>query len=249
MTETKVNPEDNLDDEGQVNGKHGQTNGGSTSNGSQLEEDLVELSDGEKVTLEELKKGYMKDADYRKKTADVASERERVAHVLEQAEVERRARESNEEPEEVNPIAILDDRLNRMEANYARDYLRNEIDRMSGEFSEADKRAVFDSCWNNPNAIIKDEMRRSHENINERITKRSTDIDTLLKDNPELDAKLSKKYIDAYNAKKKLKTEVATGTGAGGGETVVEGEEKVITYKKAGSNLREKLKTQGSEEL
>jgi len=248
MTETNVNPEGNPE-EGQVNGEHGQTEGTPTPAEGQPEENFVELSDGEKVTLEELKKGYMKDADYRQKTADVAAERARLA-AIEEERNRRGYTEGREEPEEeVNPLALIDQRLTRMEMLNAKSYLTKEIDRLVEKYPEADKKSVYDSCWNNPNAIIENEMSRSHSSISERISAKSTDVEALLKKNPEAEKKLKKKYIDEYNANKQLKTTAGTGTGAGGSETVIEEETSAKSRSEASANLREKLKAIDSSEL
>ena len=40
------------------------------------DDDLIALPSGDKVTLEELRNGYMKDSDYRQKTRDLARLRE-----------------------------------------------------------------------------------------------------------------------------------------------------------------------------
>jgi len=248
MTETNVNPEDNPEG-GQVEGEHGQTEGTPTPVESQPEEAFVELSDGEKVTLEELKKGYMKDADYRQKTADVANERIRLA-AIEEERNRRGYTGGREEPEEeVNPLAIIDQRLTRMEMLNAKAYLATEIDRLEKKFPEADKKSVYDSCWNNPNAVIENEMSRSHASISERISKKSTSVEALLKADPKAEEKLRKKYIDEYNAKKQLKANAGTGTGAGGGETVIEVVKPAGSRSEASANLRERLKAIGSSEL
>lgn len=248
MTETKVNPEDNPE-EGQVDGERGQTEGTPAPAEGQPEENLVELSDGEKVTLEELKQGYMKDADYRRKTADVANERIRLA-AIEEERNRRGYTGGREEPEEeVNPFALLDQRLTRMEMLNAKNYLTTEIDRLVEKFPEADKKSVYDSCWNNPNAVIENEMNRSHASISERISKKSTSVEALLKADPKAEEKLRKKYIDEYNAKKQLKANAGTGTGAGGGETVTDVVKPAGSRSEASANLREKLKAIGSSEL
>ena len=248
MTETKVNPEDNPE-EGQVEGEHGQPEVTPTPIEGQPEEAFVELSDGEKVTLEELKKGYMKDADYRQKTADVANERIRLA-AIEEERNRRGYTGGREEPEEeVNPLAIIDQRLTRMEMLNAKAYLTTEIDRLEKKFPEADKKSVYDSCWNNPNAVIENEMNRSHTSISERISKKGTDVEALLKADPKAEEKLKKKYIDEYNAKKQLKANAGTGTGAGGGETVIEEVKPAGSRSEASANLRERLKAIDSSEL
>ena len=248
MTETKVNPEDNPI-EGQVEGEHGHTEGTPAPTGGQPEENLVELTDGEKVTLGELKKGYMKDADYRQKTADVAAEKARLAAIEEERNRLSYERNEGEQPEEVDPLTLIDQRLTRMEMLNAKAYLTTEIDRLAEKFPEADKKSVYDSCWNNPNANIENEMSRSHTSINERISAKSTDVETLLKKDPEAEKKLKKKYIDEYNANKQLKTTAGTGTGAGGSETVIEEETSAKSRSEASANLREKLKAIDSSEL
>jgi hypothetical protein len=47
---------------------------------SSEEEDLIELADGSKVTFDELMSGYMKDADYRRKTAELARQRKEAVN-------------------------------------------------------------------------------------------------------------------------------------------------------------------------
>ena len=131
----------------------------------------------------------------------------------------------------------------------AKSYLTEQIDRLVEKYPEADKKSVYDSCWNNPNAVIENEMSRSHASISERISAKSTDVETLLKKDPEAEKKLKKKYIDEYNANKQLKATAGTGTGAGGSETVIEEEKPAKSRSEASASLREKLKAIGSSEL
>jgi hypothetical protein len=243
--ETNVNltPEEvsKLEAEGQGGSLQGQPD--STEEVVELtEEELLELPGGDKVTLEELKAGYMKDADYRRKTSDVARERESVQRERERAFRELTALTQGQiEPEEVDPVQILNQRIVGLETAYARNYLSSEIERKARDFPDADKESVFNLLWSNPNGNIEDEMRKSHERTSN--VRGTISVDELAKKDPKKYAEMKKKIIEEYNAKKQFSQGAGTGGGgkAGGGSTFVEPQEKAKSYTGAGDRLKARL--------
>jgi hypothetical protein len=205
---------------------------------------LVELSPGEKVTVGQLKKERMMEADYRKKTADLAQERRRIEEdkirLQAYAEVNQGRQEPAQEeelaPEEIiaRTAQVIVDRQNRLEAIFAKNFLDNQIEKLKVKYPEADPEEVFRSCWTNGNAVIDDEMKRSHEKIATKTIK------------PErLDAKtieeIEQRGYEKISARKKAAATGSGGAGAGGGVVNLT-KEPPKTYGEAGASLRAELK-------
>ena len=205
---------------------------------------LVELPGGEKVTVGQLKKERMMEADYRKKTADLAQERRRIEEdkirLQAYAEVNQGRQEPAQEeelaPEEViaRTAQVIVDRQNRLEAIFAKNFLDNQIEKLRVKYPEADPEEVFRSCWTNGNAVIDDEMKRSHEKIATKTIK------------PErLDAKtieeIEQRGYEKISARKKAAATGSGGAGAGGGVVNLT-KEPPKTYGEAGASLRAELK-------
>jgi len=257
--------------EGQTEGKpaEGQAQGNQVvqpAEGGQPIE--VELPDGTKVTADELKAGYMKDADYRRKTAELAEERKRIAD-----ERERMSRQAPLTPpmrsplanqpawgegtdEEPDPMQVLAQEVVGLKALYARDFLNREIERLSSsKYPDMDKKAVFDACWSNPNAVIDDEAARSHNEVNRRVTERTSQVkpqtvEDFWKANPKAKEEYDRRLIDTYNANKQQQSAPSPGGGSGsaaGGETFHEDEKPADSYRDATKRLKERLKSEGSE--
>ncbi len=225
----------------------------------------VELPDGTKVTADELRAGYMKDADYRKKTAELAEERRRVTEerdnirrmqatptpVARSPLASQGAWGGDSEGEEPDPVNVLAQEVVSLKTFIARDYLTREIDRLERKYPDMDKKAVFDACWSNPNAVIENEAERSHGEVTRRVTERTAQVkppanlDDYWKANPKAKEEYDRRLIEDYNAKKVQKETASTGGGSGSssGETFHEEEPKATTYKDATSKLRERLKS------
>lgn len=240
MAEQPVNPEEKPETQrAQLDGNQSQQVVAQESvTGSQppSDETLVELPDGEKVAYGELKKQRMMEADYRKKTAELAEERRRL-------DAERRAREEANaygpeaygEDEEVNPIQAIAERQARLEAVLARQYLDSEITRLSGKYPNADHDTVRKLCWSNPQTNIEEEMARD----NARITGIQSSRRELSQQELE---ELEKKAIEKYLAKKGQATAsggVATGEGS---QTIVDPKEQPDSYDACKKKLQEELK-------
>jgi hypothetical protein len=212
---------------------------------SLTDEALVELPTGEKVTIGQLKKERLMEADYRKKTTELADERRRLQEekirLQAYAEASQARPDAGTEEEELAPEEVLVrglqtaiERQNRLEAIFAKNYLESQIDKLKLKYPEADAEDVFRSCWSNRNAVIEDEMKRSHEKIATKTIK------------PEkLDAKtieeIERRGYEKILAQKKA---AATGSGgAGSGSGVVnQSKEPPKTYEEAGKSLRAELK-------
>lgn len=222
----------------------------------------VELPDGTRVSLDELKSGYMKDADYRKKTADVAEERRRL-----QAERDAQARYAprsqanldapayQEADEEVNPIAVLGREVVGLKTYVARQYLNSEIDRLMAQYPDADKSSVFSACWSNPNANIENEMQKSQAIIDEKVARKASQVkapatlDEFFKQNPKAKEEYDKKQREEYMRKKAMKSGAAqTGSSASASsaETVRDKEKTVSSYREATERLKERFKEEDS---
>jgi len=257
MGTEEVKPQDNpQDQEGQVQGNQGQP----TPPVSQPAE--VELSDGTKVSVEELKKGYLRDGDYRRKTQEVAAQRRQLEAERQMVLQGRRGSQSLLSPEmepeeEPNPYEILAKEIIGLKTAYARDYLKNEIDKLNRDYPEADKKAVFDACWSNPNAVIEEEMRRSHEivldRVNEKVSKvkQPATLDDFLRQHPDEKKKYDERLLADYHAKKLGKQEAATGTVASGsgGQTFSEPEDRPKGYGNISQKLKERLKESTQEPI
>lgn len=245
LEETEVKSEDNPQDTGgQVEENQGQSKPEETQ--PPIE---VEVEPGKRVSLEELKSGYLKDADYRRKTAEIAEERRRLQAERESMIYSRHGAQygpPQETEEEVNPIEVLANEVIRLKAAYARDYLNNQIERLSAKYPEADSKAVFNACWSNPNAVIEDEMVRSHESIIERVSKAKppATLDEFFKANPKAKEEYDRKREEEYLRKKAMKSKGAgTGSGASASsaETVREKTEKLKTYSEISQRLKDRL--------
>jgi hypothetical protein len=215
----------------------------------------VELADGTRVTLEELKSGFMKDADYRRKTADIAEERRRLQV---ERDTERRMvrSQANTEPatapdEEANPLDIVVRELIGVKTYIARQYLNGEINKLQTKYPEADPESVFASCWANPNASIEDEMTRSHESISRRIGEKTAKgqppatLEEFFKQNPKAKEEYDRKQQDEYLRKKaqkssEAKTVAATGS-SGSSETFREPVKKATSYREVSERLKARL--------
>jgi len=249
--ETEGHANDNLEGtKGQVEGNQGQAKKSSGTAGSQP--DLVELPGGEKVTREELVKGYMKDADYRQKTATVKEEKERAEEERRQYEAERQALYNQriptgeEEKEEQNPIDVLNARVQNMEVHYLRDYLQKEIQSKSTKYPDADTAAVFDACWANPRANIEKEMEKNQTRI--AAARENVTVEQVLSRDAEAKKKYDSKIINDWLAKKQQKDDAGSGVGSGSGEIVIENEEKPVakSYGDIGRRIKEKMKERKS---
>ena len=255
---TEVDPKGNQQQTGQTQGNQGQPAAGTTQ---PVE---VEVEPGKKVTLDELKKGYMMDADYRRKTAEVAEQRRQL-----EAEKQRLAQERSRpapqpqirspfdtgtdgDDEGPNPIQILADELARTKAGLAHIVLSSEIGRLSPTYAEADPETVYQICWANPHGTnIEDEMRKSHEKAVAKISRvkeevkpqQNLSLDEFLTANPAAKAEYDKRKttaVDETLARKRQSTGVVSG-GAGSGQTFSEPEEKPVSYRDATKKLRERL--------
>lgn len=232
---TKVNPE-------------GQPGQGQEPKVSQLPDDaLVELPGGEKVTYGELTKGYMKDGDYRKKTEATKRKEEEIER--READLEREKREAMYgrpgegygEGEQPTPEEIQAARLNRVEAISASLYLQGQVDRLSSKYPDADKEAVFDRCWSNPEAKIEDEMKRDQERV--AGVRESVSFEDMLKD-PEKKKEYDQKVIENYNATRTQKKDAAGGFATGSGKAPEEGDKPAESFEEAGEKLRKNLEEQ-----
>lgn len=224
----------------------------------------VELADGTKVTADELKAGYMKDADYRRKTSELAEERRRLAEDVERVrQFQSAPTQSMRSPlgaqpawgapdpdEEVDPIQALAQEVVNLKTAYARDYLTREIDSLAAtKYPDMDKKAVFDACWSNPRAVIDGEAERSHNEIVRRVTARTsqvkplTNLDEFFKASPKAKEEYDRRLIDNYNAKKTQQAKPSTGGGSSSvsGETFHEDEAKPASYSEASKRLRERM--------
>jgi len=205
---------------------------------------LVELSPGEKVTVGQLKKERMMEADYRKKTADLAEQRRRIEEDKIRLQTYAEVNQGRQEPVEQEELApeeiiartaqVIVDRQNRLEAIFAKNFLDNQIEKLKVKYPEADPEEVFRSCWTNGNAVIDDEMKRSHEKIATKTIK------------PErLDAKtieeIEQRGYEKISARKKAAATGSGGAGAGGGVVNLT-KEPPKTYGEAGASLRAELK-------
>ena len=224
---------------------------GSTASQQPME---VELADGTKVSLEELKGGFMKDADYRRKTAEIAEERRRLQAdrdeerrmVRSQANLEREATV----PEDVNPIDVVVKELIGVKTYIARDYLNREIDKFMAKYPEADRDAVFSSCWANPNAVIENEMSRSHDTILRRVTEKTAKaqppatLEEFFKQNPKAKEEYDRKQQEEYLRKKAMKPSeskpVSTG-GSGSTESFREPVKKATSYREVSERLKARM--------
>lgn len=233
------------DDAGAEDNQDGQLSQTPEPDVSQLSDETeIELPDGGKVKVGELKKGYMKDADYRQKTEEIAREREKIDELRADVRNEFQARRDVSEGELPTPEEIMEGRMQRLEASNAHTFLTGKIDRLTEKFPEADKDVVFDRCWANPNAVIEEEMKRSHtkmEAVKSSVTQFNTD--------DERD-KYDKGVIEKYLANKKQKKSAAGGfaTPSGGTEAVKADEkEPAKTIEEAGDRLRASLKAQSED--
>ncbi len=233
--------------EGQVGGQPGDAGTKANQGGqptqtpdqpaSQLPPDTqeIELEGGVKVTFGELRKGYIKDADYRQKTEAVARDRETVER--DKAELERQKTEAAyarsgqnvpgaegyNEGEEPTQDEINEARLGRIEAFQAQSYLTGKVESFSKEFPDADKESVFNSCWNNPNTNIRDEMEKSQNKV---LGIRGSVTHEQLFADPEKKKEYDQTIIDKYNANKRQSGAAGggfaspSGSGAAPGEPV-----------------------------
>ena len=248
--ETEVKAEGNPQD---TKGQAPENQGQSKPEETQLPTE-VEVEPGKRVSLEELKSGYLKDSDYRRKTAEVAEERRRLQAEREsmysrQGSVYGPAKETEEE---VNPIEVLANEVIRLKSIYARDYLNGQIDKLIAKYPEADRKAVFSACWSNPNAIIEDEMGQSHESIIQRVSKAKppATLEEFWKANPRAKEDYDRKVQEDFMKKKAMKSKGAT-TGSGGSsasaETVKEVEKRPTTYREIGEQLKARLQEEDKE--
>ncbi len=166
----------------------------------------IELEGGEKVTFGELRKGYMKDVDYRTKTEAVARDREAVERGKVELERQRTAAAQNvsspegyAEGEEPTQEEINEARLARIEAFQAQSYLTGKVESFSKEFPDADRESVFNSCWNNPNTNIRDEMEKSQNKV---LGIRGSVTHEQLFADPEKKKEYDQTIIDKYNVSK-----------------------------------------------
>lgn len=250
--ETEVKAEDNLKDtEGQVEENQGQSKPEETQ---PTHKDEYEVEPGKRVSLEELKSGFMKDADYRRKTAEVAEDRRRLQAERESLYSRQGAMygQQKETEEEVNPIEVLANEVIRLKSAYARDYLNGQIDKLAAKYPEADRRSVFAACWSNPNAIIEDEMVQSHDSIIQRVSKAKppATLEEFFKTNPKAKEDYDRKVQEDFMRKKAMKPKGAS-TGSGGSaasaETVKEKEERPKSYSEVSARLKDRLKEEGDE--
>lgn len=249
--ETERNQQDQA---GQAQGNQGQP----TPDANQPVE--VELADGTRVSLEELKSGYLKDADYRKKTAEIADERRR----LQQQEREQSARyvprsQANLEPEpeeEENPLAVVVKELAGIKTYVAHDLLTREINRLSEKYPDADKATVYNACWSNPYANIEGEMTRSQEAIQAKIAAKMpkgqapATLDEFFKANPKAKEDYDRKVQEDFMRKKAQKstdTKTVASTSSGSAETVRESQPRSASYREATAKLKEQFKEEGDE--
>jgi hypothetical protein len=224
---------------------------------------LVELPDGTKVSVEELKAGFLKDADYRRKTAELAAERRRLQaeRDAEQAATSRRSvanqypeRNDDEEPD---PLKVLANEVIALKTAYARDFLNREIEKMSSKYPEADRRAVFDACWANPNASIEDEMDRSHTVIAKRIQERSTktpaSLDEFFKTNPKAKEEYDQKLLEEHMRKKSMKSQdsktVTSGGSSSSAQSFSDKETPAKSYRDVSNKLKERFKEEDKDIL
>jgi len=158
--------------------------------------------------------------------------------------------------EEPDPMQVLAQEVVGLKALYARDFLNREIERLSSsKYPDMDKKAVFDACWSNPNAVIDDEAARSHNEVNRRVTERTSQVkpqtvEDFWKANPKAKEEYDRRLIDTYNANKQQQSAPSPGGGSGsaaGGETFHEDEKPADSYRDATKRLKERLKSEGSE--
>jgi len=264
MTEPKVNPDNNpVDDKGQVKGNQVNQDNPEGDTGNQPE--LVELPDGSKVPKDEVLKGYMKDADYRKKTAELARDREELERQMEEA--------SRREPPtpsggEVNFDDMTPDEVREYEHRQAmgvvqnltgmfiQDKLERKITELKAkpEFADADPQAVFDACMANPKTQIEAEMKKSHEKIAK--LKSPESIAQLIEKSPELKEALKKQFgekaVAEYQASKKKKASQLGMSGATGEGSTLPSEEPdkpAETIEEASKRLRNTLENEPDEAL
>lgn len=218
----------------------------------------VELADGTRVSLEELKSGYMKDGDYRRKTAEVADERRRVQQERDAARAYQpeRGQPYREPVEEPEPIELVAREVVALRTAYARDYLGREIDKLAAKYPDADKDAVFAACWSNPNAIIANEMDKNQSIIQAKIAARMpksqapATLDEFFKLNPKAKEEYDRKREEDYLRKKAMKssaTKTVSGGSSGSAETVHEKESKPANYREATENLKKRFAEEDNE--
>jgi len=220
----------------------------------------VELPDGTKVSVEELKAGYQKDADYRRKTAALAAERRQLEAdraAMEQAAPKRsyvnQVAEGVDE-EEPNPMQILANEVLALKTAYARDYLNREIDKRVTIYPEADRKAVFDACWSNPRTNIDEEMAQSHETITKKLTERMAQnkspqtLEEFFKTHPKEKEDYDRKVLDENLRKKAMKSEEAKTVPATGGSSSAESVHEVVKPAKGYSEISKRLKERLKEE-
>ena len=216
---------------------------------SQLPDDAkVKLADGRVVTFGEMQKGVMFEADYRKKTAALADEKrrldeERARSIQQPTHSSQRASGPGAyaEEEEPDPIAILAEQVQKVQAFQAHQVLAAEITKLSKDFPDADQEAVYQKCWANPYTTqIRDEMERSHAKI--------AAVKTPPKDryldltDPVAKAKYEEEAIARYNAKKVAGGGAGGFAGGGAGVAVTEPGQPPKDLAEAGDRLRNALK-------
>jgi len=219
----------------------------------------VELEDGTRVSVEELRSGYMKDSDYRKKTAELAEERRRLQREQDMARnaYQPPLRQSVEETEEeVDPYQLLAREVVMLKTAYARDYLSREIDKFSAKYPDTDKKAAFAACWSNPNANIEDEVRSSHEAIQAKIAEKApkgpipATLEEFFKLNPKAKAEYDKRTQEDYLRKKAQKpAETRKAPESSSAATVREERQKpsTETYSDVTERLKARLKEESDE--
>lgn len=108
------------------------------------EEVMYTTQDGEQVTLDELKKGYLRQSDYTKKTQAVAQARDQLQSVAQQVQQERQVLAEN-----------LNLALNVIEPQLAQ-LAKTDWDKLAAEdaYEYAEKRALFDQAQARYNQIV-----------------------------------------------------------------------------------------------
>ena len=259
--ETEAKPEETLEEqEGQASDSQGQSEAKVEPSSGQPPVE-VELADGTRVSIEELKSGYLKDADYRRKTAEVADERRRVQQERESIAARSYSPQGaiyggGEPQEEPEPLEVLAKAVVGLQTAYARDLLVREMERLAPKYSDADKKAVFAECWSNPQANIEEVMKGSHAAIQAKLEARASSgkapatLDEFFKANPkakeEYDRKREEEYLRKKAGKPSPKPAISSGSASAATARVQE-RPKGTTYHEVGEALKERFKEEKDE--
>lgn len=137
-------PEEGDDDEEEDTEENPEEDSEEEPDEAEEEEVLYTTPEGEQVTLEELKKGYLRQSDYTKKTQAVAQAKEQLQNSVQQVQQERQVLAEN-----------LNLALNVIEPQLAQ-LAKTDWDKLAAEdaYEYAEKRALFDQAQARYNQIV-----------------------------------------------------------------------------------------------